>query len=245
MRDAGRGQSETLGFVLVFAIIVTSVVLVTATGYGGLQQVQAAERTNNAENAFEILADNVDALAGGAPSRETELTLAGAGLSFGDPVTVNVSGENVSNTSKNFSYEYELRPLVYDPDTGSTLVYANGAIIRVDRGGMVMLREPRLRLTDRESVIPVVQVRSPETRAVGGRSTVIVRTTRNETVPLAATTGEYDVTYEITSPRADAWEQHLQGYACDDLDRDGSTVSCTIRTDRAYATLVQVDATFE
>jgi hypothetical protein len=245
MRDADRGQSETLGFVLVFAIIITSVVLVAATGYGGLQQVQAAERTNNAVQSFEILADNVDALAAGAPSRETELTLAGAGLSFGDPVTVRVEGERVTDSSESFSYEYELRPLVYDPDTGSTLVYANGAVIRVDPGGMLMLREPGLRLTKRESVIPVVQVRSPETRSVGGQSTVIVRTKRNETVPLAATTGEYEVTYEITSPRAAAWERHLQGYACDTFDRNGNTVSCTITTDRAYATLVQVDATFE
>lgn len=246
MPDRDRGQSEALGFVLVFAIIITSVILVTGTGYGGLQQAQASERTNNAGVAFRVLADNVEELARGAPSRETELSLAGAGLSFGDPVTVRVSGENVSNTSENFSYTYDLEPIVYDPGTGSTLVYENGAVVREDREGMAMLEEPGLRLTDREAVIPVLQVRSPETRAVGGQSTATVSTVRNESVPLAATTGtgDYDVTVEVVSPRADAWERYLSDRGCESLARSGDTVTCSLTTERAYATLVRIDVTF-
>lgn len=245
-RGRGRGQSETIGFVLVFGIIVTSVVLVTGTGYGGLQQVQEAERTNNAVKGFEILAGNVDELARGSPSRETELTLAGAGLSFGENVTVWVNATHPTDATKDLPpYRHDLKPLVYDPGTGSTLVYENGAVVRVDRHGMVMIKEPRLRLTASEAVIPVLLVQSPETQAVGGQSTVIVRTTLNETVPINTTTVPYDVTIKIKSARADAWERYFSEQACDTVTRNDDKVSCEIRTDRAYATLVRIDARFE
>lgn len=244
MRSTDSGQSETLGFVLVFSIILASIALVAATGYGGLHQVQQAERTNNAVYAFEILADNVDDVVRGAPSRETELSLGGAGLYFGDPVTVKVRGERVTNPNENFSYQYELRPIVYDPGSGSTLVYANGAVIRVDRDGMVLLREPRLRLTDRETVIPVIQVRSSRGRAVGGQSSVVVETRRAEAVPLATTTKPYDVTIEVVSPRAEVWERHFSEHDAVTCTRSGDTVTCSLTTDRAYATLVRVDARF-
>ena len=76
-----RSQSDVLGFVFVFAIVVSTIGLVFATGFTGLQDARDFERVNNAERAFEVLRDNVgDMIYRGAPSRVTEIKLASASL---------------------------------------------------------------------------------------------------------------------------------------------------------------------
>lgn len=69
-----RGVSDTLGFVFVFAIILSTVAVVTTIGMAGLQDTRDVERVNNAERAFDILGDNMEDIADrGAPSRATEV----------------------------------------------------------------------------------------------------------------------------------------------------------------------------
>ncbi len=76
-----RGQTETLGFALIFALMISSVVITFTAGYAGLQDVRDIERTNNAERAFEVFADNIgDITQNSAPSRATEMKLSDARL---------------------------------------------------------------------------------------------------------------------------------------------------------------------
>lgn len=241
-----RGQAEVLGFVLVFATVLTAIAIVSATGFAGLQDAQRVEEANNAVRAFEVLDDNVDdVVTGRSPHRGTEVKLADSQLTLGDPVTVTVSGERTTDPNQNFSYTHDVRPLEYDVGD-TTLVYAGGAIIRQDRGGMVMLREPTLVFTDREVVLPIVQTRSLETTAVGGSRTVNVRTSLAETSLLAAETEPYRVEYEVTSDQADAWETYFNNTGADSVTRTGSdTVRAEIVTERVYVTVVRIDVTFE
>ncbi|MEA5386913.1 hypothetical protein VB779_07480 [Haloarculaceae archaeon H-GB11] len=95
-----RAVSEVVGFALVFSMIVAMVAIVTLGGMGQLQSARDFEQANNAERAFEVLADNLaDVHQRGAPSRATEIDLEHAQLFVGDPVTINVSGEDTSGAA--------------------------------------------------------------------------------------------------------------------------------------------------
>ncbi|MDZ7702032.1 MAG: hypothetical protein U5J98_08165 [Halobacteriales archaeon] len=87
-----RAQTETLGFVLVFALITASIGLVYATGFTGLDNAREFEQTNNAERAFEVFADNIeDIVEWNAPSRSTEIRLADATLTIAEPIEIHLN----------------------------------------------------------------------------------------------------------------------------------------------------------
>lgn len=245
MRD--RGQSEVLGFVFIFGIVILAIGLVVTTGYVGLQNAQDFERTNNAERAFDVLADNVDDVTQrGAPSRATELRLSDARLSTGEPVTITVSGERVSNSEEEFTYTETIHPIVYDSGTGTEITYTNGALLRQDDGSGVMIRDPNFVLGDDVVVVPVVRTYPADDESIGvsGQSTVLVRTSHSDSDLHHETDGEYHVTIEVISPRADTWEQSLSEEAdCDLIDED--SVQCTVTTNRVYVSVDRVGVTID
>lgn len=238
MRD--RAQSEVLGFVLVFAIAVATVGLVFTAGFSGLQDARDVERVNSAERAFEVLKDDMDDMIDrGAPSRATEIGLAGASLSIGDPVTVHVSEANGS-----FSTARTIDPLVHDADTGTEIVYAGGAILRQQRGGGIITHPPGFVLSAERTVIPIVQTRGTGSSSVGGDTTVLVRTDVSRRDILYATEGApVRLWVNLTTPRADAWHDHLDDggdVTCEPVVAD--RVACQIETRRAYVTRISIDA---
>ncbi len=214
MRD-DRGVSEVLGFVLTFSLITMTIALVFTVGFGGLQDAQRAERINNVERAFDVLDTNVEDIhRNGAPSRSTEMRLAGGQLAFGDPTTVTIAAENDTTT-------IETRPLVYrDGDTD--IVYELGGVIRTDGDASVMLDEPGYLLNEGRSSIPLLVTTKPSDQtAVGGHRTVLVRSTSQYTEIIHPRTAENEtVTITIDSPRADAWERYFER-------QDGGTVEPT------------------
>ena len=119
-----RGVSETVGFVLVFSLVLLTVGTVLTVGYAGLQDARDAERVNNAERAFDVLANNIeDITARGAPSRGTEIRLAEASIGPGAPVTMNISGF-AADGSRQFSTGNDtLDTIVYEAD-GTKIHYA-------------------------------------------------------------------------------------------------------------------------
>lgn len=238
-RADSRGVSESLGFVLIFSMVILSIVLVSVTGYAGLAHIRDAERVNNAETAFDVFAANVDDLvAHGAPSRSTEIKLDEASLSIGEPVVEVVVYQDDGSTST-----FELRPFVYDGDTEAKLVYVNGAVIREDRGGVVMLRGPDVNLTtDGTPAFTIINLKpAQDTQSVGGSPTVNVRTTRTESNLFVAK----NVTFEITASHSDAGERYLDELVAHGCSIDGEKVSCTGPTDRIYVTVVETDVRFD
>lgn len=231
-----RGQSELVGFVLVFGIIVLTITVVTATGYVGLQNAQDHERANNAERSFVVLADNVDdVVTGGAPSRATEIKTADGTLSVAEPVTVTVTADG------SVVHEAEIQPIAYELDSDSTIVYSGGAVVRESDGGQVMVREPDLLLSDEVVVVPIVRTTADGNQNLGGSTTALVRTERvgNETV--YANENGTDLTINVTSPRAAAWKAYLEDEpATDGCSISGDTVTCDVTTRRAYVTVKRI-----
>lgn len=246
-----RGVSEAVSFVLVFSLVVTTVGVVYAVGYEGLRDARDVERVNNAERAFDVLANNVDDLVRrGAPSRATELRLADAGLRTGDPVYLNVTGDHESDASNFSTGELALAPVVYDADTGETLRYAGGAVLRTSGGGAAMVRDPSVVVDGDRLVVPVVQTSAGTGTSVGGSASVLVRTERTLTdVVVADPPGAYDeVRVELTTPHPEPWRRYFeaQGLTCPDAEQGPETVACTrSNVEHLYVVVVKIDVSFE
>lgn len=239
-----RAQSETLGFTFVFTIVLLTVALVTATAFPGLLALQDHHQVANAERGLEVFAENVDdVVRHAAPRRGTELPLAGGHLDSGAPVQLTISGVAVADSNRTFEQTFDLEPLVYRSGSGPHLVYLNGAVIREQDDGVVMVRDPRLLVTGEQTVLQVIQPTLPD-RTVGGHSRTLVGTARNESSVVAAHHQAYTVTINITSPRADAWQRYFEdelGLTC---SRSDSTVSCSFETQDLYVTVVSVDVEY-
>ncbi len=246
-----RGVSDTLGFVFIFALVLSTVGLTFTFGYSGLQDTRDFERLNNAERAFDVMGDNFDDIVRrGAPSRATEVKVADAQLALEDTTTVNVTVTNASGVKQNV--EYDIQPVVYEAGDGR-IVYSNGAVFREDPGGAVVIRHSEFVLRQERVLLPVVNTRGAgETVSIGGTTTVLVRATSPDGqrqsfgFDIARTEPQSELMVNVTSPRPAVWARELGRYDDADCDIDGTTVSCTVSNpERVYVQETLIDITFE
>ena len=251
---ADRGVSETISFVLVFGLVVASVGTVYAVGVADLEATRDAERVENAQRAFEVLADNVADLRSGAPSRGTEIKLAESTLRSADDARLNVTvvpGDDASPVS----WEAPLSPLVYDIQAGGEIRLSNGAVVRDSgAGGATVVRGPPLVVDDDRVHITMLKGEHVGSAAVGGDRTVRIRTAAsrsqlfydNESVT-------HDTVYvNLTTPYPEAWGRHYEsvGFACTEIagatpDASGK-VSCRVDDiNRVTVVWVRVTTAFE
>jgi len=204
-----RGISDVIGYVLVFALILGAVVIVSTTGLSELADIRTNEQIDNAERAFDVIAENLgDVYASGAPSRATEIDLASASLSLGTPITMNVT--NGSTTL----LRQQITPIVYEGEARSRIVYEGGAVFRTQDDSGVVLREPPV-ITAPDGVhVTVVGTRSRQADSVTG-GTVRLRSERASAF-LAEYGTEDPLWLNVTSPRWEQWETALQrpGVSC-------------------------------
>lgn len=245
-----RAASETLGFVFAFALVVASIGVVYTAGIGGLEDAREDEQLTNAVRAFDVLADNVEDLSReDAPSRATELKLAGASLEFGDPVTITVQANHSDpGNDANATFAMTTRPLVYS-DSAGEVVFSAGAIFRVDDGDAVMTSDPGLVLGDRQSVVPfLIAYPRGSSASVGGSSTVLVVAFRQS----SGIDGRFDtgpggddsrVNVTVESPRAEAWGRYFDDQGMTKIDGDASDgdVTYQFHTDTLFVSETVVE----
>ncbi|MFB6123753.1 MAG: hypothetical protein ABEJ78_09885 [Haloferacaceae archaeon] len=251
MRD--RAVSNVVGFVLVFALISASVGVVTVFGFSTLEDARTDERINNAERAFDVLADNfADVARGGAPSRATEIKLAEASLTLAETVDLSVNASDEAAP-----YPAQFRPIVFSAGTGTEIAYEGGAVIRSQRGGAVMLREPNYLFSEERTVIHYIEPESASVDRVGGSSTVLVRGVRTVSRVLTAREVPSTVTLtlrlETTPERAAAWNRYFERQidwndahtnASDPCAVSGGTVTCTFNSEELYVTTTRIAVEF-
>jgi len=248
-----RGVSDVIGFVLVFSLVAGTVAVVSLSGFTALEDVREAEKIDNAERAFDVLADNVeDVHQGGVPSRATEVSLAEAQLGTASTITVNVTARNTT-TSDNFTVSRAVDPIVWrDPaNEDARLVYALGGVLRTNREGGVVVREPPLRFESDRSILPLLETFTDQPRVFGG-STIRVRASRTTSSVIAVEDPpDFDELWlNITSPRADTWHQYLDrqpGTDCSLVSLPGDDqVTCELGTDDGfYITVTKIEVDIE
>lgn len=229
-------MSDVIGFVLVFSLVTLIVGAVYISGMGGLEGARSSERLTNAERAFDVLSENMDDVVDtGARSRSTEIKLSNAQLGFGDPVefTVNMTNDPGAN------YTASVRPIVFS--IGDTdIVYANGAVIRSDPGGSVMLHEPTMVSGDR-TLLPLIVTRG-RSSGIGGSGRVLVRSVEATNDVVRFDNGTYDVEISVNTSRTRAWERYLENVFDTTCTVSGQTVTCgTFSAERVDLQIVKVD----
>jgi len=205
-----RGVSEVVGFVLVFSLVIGTITAVYVGGLAGLDRTRDAERVNNAERAFDVMANNFQQMGrGDAPNRATEIKLADAqlGTTAQRGITVNASGISGASASP--------VAIRYDTPGGDTsLVYEHGAVIRVEETSAVMLREPDWLFSSDAVVVRFMKLRSPGgQQSVGGSaSTVLVRAETKDTSVLVnrGSSSPINVSVKTHPDRTEVWRDYLQ-----------------------------------
>lgn len=227
-----RAVSDTVGFVLVFGLITTVIAVSVTGGIAGLEDAQHAERDANVERAFDVLHDNMqDIHQDGAPSRATEIRLAGGSLEGGEQSVITVNNTGNENESETIESE----TIRYTGQGDTEIVYEAGAVIRSDGEGSVMLNEPSWLFTeDGPTMISLVDtnIAPGSTERISGDTTVLIHADKHSRESNDDLSGENGVTITIESPHTDAWEDYFEQYT--DPGPEGDSVSATIDTDRLY-----------
>lgn len=228
---ADRGVSETVGFVLVFALITTTIAITFTVGLGGLEDAQLAERDNNVERAFDVLHDNFNDLSrDGVPSRATELRLGGGELAFDDESEFRLNGTGFE------SPVIEGGSLTYRGAGDTRIVYENGAVFRMDGDNGVMIREPDL-LVDDTVVYSLYGLNGPAEPVSGDRTVLVVGERTDREVAADDRAAAENVTLDINSTQAVVWERYYRELAAEheqiSVTTDGSAdLSVTFLADR-------------
>ncbi len=232
-----RAVSEVVGYVLVLALVVSTMGVLFTTGFGTLQDAQQAEQVNNVERAFDVLDANFeDMYRDGAPSRATEMRLVDGSLGFGESTVITVEqGEN--NTS------IYPRPLVYSDGGDTEIVYEAGAVIRTDGDASVMKSEPGFLISESESTVHVLRTSaSSGTSAHTGAGTVLVVGSQPSSGPQVTTfdSGE-EINLTVETTRADAWDRYFTAYENEGVGQvvDRGEESVTYQVESEEVTVVR------
>lgn len=205
-RDDDRGLSEVIGYVMVFALILTGVIFISTMGLSSLEDIRSNEQIDNTERAFDVISQNIaDIYQRGAPSRTTEIDLGSGRISLGSPIVMNISNESTVITEKRIS------PIVYTVDEDS-IVYAGGAIFRTRDDSGVVLQKPPIIVNDDGIHVTLVGTRTRETNTLGGGTARIRAVKSYSRLAAYDTQGTHDTLWvNVTSPRSSLWEEAMDG----------------------------------
>lgn len=238
MDKHNRGQSELVGYALIFSVVVLMIALVGTTGFVGLDSAQDFQRTTNAEQGFTAFANSIDDIVRrGAPSRTTEIRLADASLSLEQTTELTVMVDN--GTTENTTVQ--VHSLVYDSGSGTTITYSSGALIRQDGERSVMVRQPDFVLENETVILPVIHTVAADDGSVGGTTGAEVEAQSGGSDVVANGSVE-NVTIAVTSPHADAWYRYLETETGANCSAPVSeTVRCDVEPDQASIAVKRVD----
>lgn len=218
-----RGLSDVLGYIVVFSLIITSVLLVTAGGLSTIEDARDTEQVENAERAFDVVAESFAAIyERNAPSRATEIDLGDGDIIYGSNVSITVEGDDRELVSR------QLRPIEMRVTDDRSLIYEGGAVFRQTGGGVSVVEDPPILVESDRAHVPVVQTTADALESAGS-TTILLRGVSTRRSVEAADESFSDLTIEVASPRYEAWESHLSenpALTCG-VSPDTETVECT------------------
>jgi len=214
-RSDDRGVSEVIGFILVFAIIITSVTLLSMTGFQAMRDYQDGEQLRNAERAIEAFAENANDVMryDSIDTRQGELSLQEGTVttsSTGTNLTINIDGKKRPVG--------ELGTFTYTVDN-DRIVYEGGGVIRGDDSGSVFLSQPQLQCNDETAVISLVRIDDGRSIQSSGQVGFTISEKKwNSTLY----SGKDNVAIEVNSdsPTSDAWNSTLESWDGEPTDNN-------------------------
>lgn len=242
-----RAVSDTLAFVLTFAIIVASVGVVYGVGFGSLKDIRDGQQGVDAGRTFKAFGEDLnDIRDGGVDSKSARLALRDGTLAVDTTsrITVTING------SEDYVDDRQLGTLIYRVDEKTTMGYEGGASFGKYGTDSVMNVAPNFKCgsgtAGNTTVISIVVVEQ-ESSSMGSTGTVgITAKKRNETLhfPTQIMAGQDvdNVSVTITdSPFQDAWNSEFDSRS--GWSRSGNTYTCD--TDQVFVRVTVIGISFE
>jgi hypothetical protein len=214
-----RGVSESIGFLLIFAIIITGIALVTLYGYPLLLQQQVSADEKIMEKNMIVLQNDIKSLAyKTVPYKETSLKIGGGSLTVhgagSNTTTLHIEYDSIPGINK----DYDLGELRYESISAQTdIPLQNGAVVMRPRiqQGSTMLAEPRWFIDtqttasgpEKTMVISIIKITSDTIMAREGIGTVRMKLVGD---PISTPYGPGELSVEYTgSDYSTAWDNYL------------------------------------
>ncbi|MEF8882633.1 MAG: hypothetical protein V5A34_08945 [Halapricum sp.] len=249
-RSIERGQSEVLGFILVFALIVVSTGIVVTLGGGSITDAQNNIDADRAETSLAQLDSQAALVAlGSSDVQQVELpSIDGTGYQVEeDAGWMNISFKNTTSGKITTIHNATLGAVVYDGAGQTKVAYQGGGVWRKGVGeGSVMIAPPEFHYRSATLTLPLVTVRGSDT--IDSRATITqTNTTRlfpNSTLdsdfknPLES--GKVNVT--VQSEYYQAWgryfKQRTDGDVTYDHTRSIAKIELTVPFEEDFSNVV-------
>lgn len=140
--------SESVGFIIIFGIMMTGIALVTLYGYPALLSQQSNANIRNMERNMIALQTDINSLTvKNVPYKETAMQVSGGTLSVIRPIEMSNQYFNITNSSQTRISNFVPGALVYYADDGNTVIcLENGAVHKRywnELTGSTMISNPR------------------------------------------------------------------------------------------------------
>jgi hypothetical protein len=167
--------SESIGFIIIFGIMMTGIALVTLYGYPALLSQQSNANIRNMERNMIALQSDINSLTvKNVPYKETTMQISGGTLSVTRPNEMSNQYFSITNSSQTLISNFVPGALVYHADDGNTVIcLENGAVHKRywnDLIGSTMISQPRwfFDSTTQTLMIYLIQVNSDSSMAQTG-----------------------------------------------------------------------------
>jgi hypothetical protein len=237
MNSRDDGVSESIGFILIFTIVIMGIGLVTLYGYPMLLQQQTGADEQIMEKNMIVLQNDFKSLAyKTVPYKETSLKIGGGSLAV----------NNYQTTGPTFQIQDLTTTLMPDHKTGDLryqsssfkeeISLQNGAVVKRDpsTSGSVMLAEPRWFYDDQTNtmVINVVYVNSSGLMSREGIGTVQMELgetdyAKKDYSPGTNTIYIYYTPADSTQDYKTAWENYFERTMKMSCDGASPMMTCT------------------
>lgn len=254
-KSCTAGVSESIGFLLIFTMVIVGIGLVTLYGYPMLLQQQISADEQIMEKNMIVLQNDMKSLAyKTVPYKETSLKIGGGALTvYNSSYATPTSTIRIFNSSGDLVSSFHSGDLMYSSDSASTdISLQNGAGVKRPHvgGGSVMIAEPRW-FNDPQTqtiVINLVVINSTDMMSRAGVGTVQM-SLGETTFDIYSLPAGDTVTMEYTpdpnnSPAVQdysvAWDGFFQkiGMTPDPSNAPGSGTLLTYYVPPSYTTLV-------
>lgn len=197
--------SETVGYILLFAIVTLSMGVIYAIGYPALQSNMDSTIFESAEQNFVVLQSNMKRVAfDQTPVKILKLKLQSATLSVKNESSIAVSYDSQTIYCPGGTIEFAR--------DDKAITYEMGTVLKsYPPRGMIMVSKPQIYIEEINNInvttIGIVSINGDETYSGKGIATI---TMKHQDTSINRSTGLTNVTLTIDSKYAPKWEQYLK-----------------------------------
>lgn len=211
------GVSEAIGFMIMFALVMTGIGLITLYGYPMLMKEQANANIRNMERNMIVMQNDLKSLTfKNVPYQETDFQVSGGSLSM-----IAVPGIQKLHIRDNTGSEilgspFSTNSLRFQSDAeGAVVSLENGAVLLryQNQPGSVMLAEPRWfydeAVSPKTMVIPIIRLVASQDMSQTGVGRVRLKIT-NTTPPITVPDGTVEYEKNLDDDFSVAWTNYFK-----------------------------------